>query len=353
MLSKELEFTLNMAFREARDKRHEFMTVEHLLLALLDNPAANKVLRACGAEIDKLKEELVAYIEESTPMLPLKDDRETQPTLGFQRVLQRAVFHVQSSGKKEVTGANVLVAIFGERESQAVYFLNKQNITRLDIVNYMSHGISKVHDSEDADAFSTSTEEEQDGGAADQVAARILYRQPQRAGAARQDRPADRPATGDPAHPADPLSPTQEQSPLRGRGRRRQNCDRRGARQDDRRRRRAGGAGGEHYLCARPRRAARGHQVPGRFREATEGRAPTARQGVGRNPIHRRDSYHHRCRRRLRRGDGRIQSDQADAGIRRSALHRLHHLPRVPRHLREGPCPVAPIPEDRHHRTVG
>ena len=160
MLSKELEFTLNMAFREARDKRHEFMTVEHLLLALLDNPAANKVLRACGAEIDKLKEELVAYIEESTPMLPLKDDRETQPTLGFQRVLQRAVFHVQSSGKKEVTGANVLVAIFGERESQAVYFLNKQNITRLDIVNYMSHGISKVHDSEDADAFSTSTEEE-------------------------------------------------------------------------------------------------------------------------------------------------------------------------------------------------
>ena len=160
MLSKELEFTLNMAFREARDKRHEFMTVEHLLLALLDNPAANKVLRACGAEVDKLKEELVAYIEESTPMLPVKDDRETQPTLGFQRVLQRSVFHVQSSGKKEVTGANVLVAIFGERESQAVYFLNKQNITRLDIVNYLSHGISKTHDGDDPDAFSTSTEEE-------------------------------------------------------------------------------------------------------------------------------------------------------------------------------------------------
>jgi len=153
MLSKELESTLNSAFREAREKRHEFMTVEHLLLALLDNPTASKVLRACGAELEKLKQELISYLDESTPMLPIKDERETQPTLGFQRVLQRAVFHVQSSGKKEVTGANVLVAIFGERESQAVYFLNRQNITRLDVVNYISHGISKVHDNEEGDAF--------------------------------------------------------------------------------------------------------------------------------------------------------------------------------------------------------
>ena len=160
MLSKELEFTLNVAFREAREKRHEFMTVEHLLLALLDNAAAAKVLRACGAELDKLRAELTAYVNESTPMLPAKDERETQPTLGFQRVLQRAVFHVQSSGKKEVTGANVLVAIFGERESQAVYFLNKQGITRLDVVNYISHGISKVHDEEETDSFPSGNEEE-------------------------------------------------------------------------------------------------------------------------------------------------------------------------------------------------
>ena len=137
MLSKELEHTLNVAFKEAREKRHEFMTVEHLLLALLDNNAATKVLRACGADLEKLREELTRYLDESTPMLSPKDERETQPTLGFQRVLQRSVFHVQSSGKKEVTGANVLVAIFGERESQAVYFLNKQNITRLDVVNYI------------------------------------------------------------------------------------------------------------------------------------------------------------------------------------------------------------------------
>ena len=160
MLSKELESTLNSAFRDAREKRHEFMTVEHLLLALLDNPTANKVLLACGAELEKLKQELISYLDESTPMLPVKDERETQPTLGFQRVLQRAVFHVQSSGKKEVTGANVLVAIFGERESQAVYFLNRQNITRLDIVNYISHGISKVHDNEEGDAFAPGGDDE-------------------------------------------------------------------------------------------------------------------------------------------------------------------------------------------------
>ncbi|HEX9584720.1 MAG TPA: AAA family ATPase, partial [Gammaproteobacteria bacterium] len=159
MLSKELELTLNTAFREARGKRHEFMTVEHLLLALLDNPAASKVLRACAAEVDKLRKELDDYLNDSTPVLSVKDDRETQPTLGFQRVLQRAVFHVQSSGKKEVTGANVLVAIFGERESQAVYFLNRQNITRLDIVNYISHGISKVHDNDDTDGFAPAEEE--------------------------------------------------------------------------------------------------------------------------------------------------------------------------------------------------
>ena len=161
MLSKELEFTLNVAFKQAREKRHEFMTVEHLLLALLDNASAAKVLRACGADIDKLREELSSYLDESTPMLSPRDERETQPTLGFQRVLQRSVFHVQSSGKKEVTGANVLVAIFGERESQAVYFLQKQSINRLDVVNYISHGISKVHDdSEESESINNGAEEE-------------------------------------------------------------------------------------------------------------------------------------------------------------------------------------------------
>ncbi len=144
MLSKELEFTLNLAFKEARDKRHEFLTVEHLLLALTDNPAALEVLRACGADLDALRKDLEAFLDETTPLLPPNDNRETQPTLGFQRVLQRAILHVQSSGRKEVSGANVVVAIFSEQESQAVYFLHKQNISRLDAVNFISHGISKV-----------------------------------------------------------------------------------------------------------------------------------------------------------------------------------------------------------------
>ncbi len=159
MLSKELEFTLNLAFKDARHKRHEFMTVEHLLFALLDNPAAVEVLRACAADLSRLKQELAAFLEETTPLLPPNDTREIQPTLGFQRVLQRAVFHVQSSGKKEVTGANVLVALFNEQESHAVYLLNKHNITRLDIVNYISHGISKVH-GEESGGLTPSGEEE-------------------------------------------------------------------------------------------------------------------------------------------------------------------------------------------------
>jgi ATP-dependent Clp protease ATP-binding subunit ClpA len=152
MLSKELEFSLNQAFKQARENHHEYMTVEHLLLSLLDNPTAAKVLRACGAHPDRLRTDIAAFIQETTPLIPSEDDRETQPTLGFQRVLQRAVFHVQSAGKKEVTGANVLVALFSEQDSQAVYLLNQQDITRLDVVNFISHGISKVPgESEDED----------------------------------------------------------------------------------------------------------------------------------------------------------------------------------------------------------
>src|SRR5690554_3248453 len=147
MLSKELELTLNTAFTVARSKRHEFMTVEHLLLALLDNASAADVLRACGANLDKLRSNLQDFINSTTPLIPdEQSERETQPTLGFQRVLQRAVFHVQSSGKNEVTGANVLVAIFSEQESQAVYFLKQQDVARVDVVNFISHGISKVAD---------------------------------------------------------------------------------------------------------------------------------------------------------------------------------------------------------------
>ena len=144
MLSQELEFSLNAAFQSAREKRHEYITVEHLLSALLDNPSAARVLRACGGNLDELRRNLAAFLRDNVPVLPPESETDTQPTLGFQRVIQRAVLHVQGVGKKEVNGANVLIAIFGEKDSHAVYFLHKQNISRFDVVNYISHGISKV-----------------------------------------------------------------------------------------------------------------------------------------------------------------------------------------------------------------
>ena len=147
MLSRELEITLNLAFKDARLKRHELMSVEHLLLALLDNASAVAVLKACGTDIEKLRTELVDFLDATTPLIPASEDgRETQPTLGFQRVLQRAVFHVQSSGRKEVDGSNVLVAIFSEQESHAVFLLKQQDVNRIDVVNYIAHGASKDGD---------------------------------------------------------------------------------------------------------------------------------------------------------------------------------------------------------------
>lgn len=144
MIAQELEVSLHMAFMDARQKRHEFITVEHLLLAMLDNPSAAEVLRACGANLDDLRTRLTEFIEEHAPKMEGEGEVDTQPTLGFQRVIQRAILHVQSSGKKEVTGANVLVAIFGEKDSHAVYFLEQQGVARLDVVNFISHGIAKV-----------------------------------------------------------------------------------------------------------------------------------------------------------------------------------------------------------------
>jgi ATP-dependent Clp protease ATP-binding subunit ClpA len=196
MLNKDLEATLNEAFKGAKSKRHEFMTVEHLLLALLDNVDAVRVLKACGGDLGGLRGELTEFVDATTPLIPEEeDDRDTQPTLGFQRVIQRAAFHVQSSGKAEVTGANVLVAIFSEQESQAVYFLKMQNIARLDVVNYITHGISKVAGEEGApepsragdedgfaeegegnplDSFATNLNDEAAAGRIDPLIGRIL-----------------------------------------------------------------------------------------------------------------------------------------------------------------------------------
>ena len=164
MIAQELEVSLHMAFVEARQQRHEFITVEHLLLALLDNPSAAEVLRACVANIEDLRKALTSFIADNTPQVAGVEEVDTQPTLGFQRVIQRAIMHVQStgSGKKEVTGANVLVAIFGEKDSHAVYYLHQQGITRLDVVNYIAHGIKK-NDTPDAAKSAESNSEPDDG----------------------------------------------------------------------------------------------------------------------------------------------------------------------------------------------
>jgi len=163
MFSKDLEVTIGQCYKQAREQRHEFMTVEHLLLALTENQSALGALRACGADLPRLTHELEKIIAETVPVLPHGDERDTQPTLGFQRVLQRAVYHVQSSGRKEVTGANVLVAIFGEKDSHAVYFLHQQEITRLDVVNYISHGIAKIGD-EPSSGMSGADRDAEEGG---------------------------------------------------------------------------------------------------------------------------------------------------------------------------------------------
>ncbi len=159
MIAQELEVSLHMAFMDARQKRHELISVEHLLLAMLDNPSAAEILKACGSNIETLRNELIQYIDDHTPIISGEDEVDTQPTLGFQRVIQRAMLHVQSSGKKEVTGANVIVAIYGEKDSHAVYFLHQQGITRLDVVNFIAHGVSKLNE---GDINKTSVEPEND-----------------------------------------------------------------------------------------------------------------------------------------------------------------------------------------------
>src|SRR5687768_17203506 len=166
MIAQELEVSLHMAFVEARQQRHEFITVEHLLMALLDNPSAAEVLRACSANIDDLRKSLVQFIKENTLTVGGSDEVDTQPTLGFQRVIQRAIMHVQStgSGKKEVTGANVLVAIFGEKDSHAVYYLHQQGVTRLDVVNFIAHGIKKSDPPEQPKSNEGSSEGEKEEG---------------------------------------------------------------------------------------------------------------------------------------------------------------------------------------------
>ena len=224
MIAQELEVSLHMAFVEARQKQHEFITVEHLLLAMLDNPSAAEVLKACGVDLDELRGVLSDFIQEHTPRLAPHSDADTQPTQGFQRVIQRAILHVQSSGKKEVTGANVLVAIFGEKESHAVYFLNQRGVTRLDVVNYIAHGITKTPQQKQDKQESEGRRRQRQRGAG---RARCVHAEPERTRQGRQDRSSDRARARARARDPDAVPPAQEQSAAGRRSRRGQDRDRR------------------------------------------------------------------------------------------------------------------------------
>ena len=349
MIAQELEVSLHMAFVEARQKQHEFITVEHLLLAMLDNPSAAEVLKACGVDLDELRGVLSDFIQEHTPRLAPHSDADTQPTQGFQRVIQRAILHVQSSGKKEVTGANVLVAIFGEKESHAVYFLNQRGVTRLDVVNYIAHGITKTpqqkQDKQEAKGDDDNGNESQ--GALDAYTLNLNAL----AKAGKID-----PLIGrehELERVIQVLCRRRKNNPLlvgeagvgktaiaEGLARRINEGD-----VPELLRRLPG-------VFARHGRAARRHQVPRRFRAAAEGRAEAAGRQPEVDPVHRRDPHDHRRRRGVGRHARRVQPAEAGVVDRRAEVHRRDDLQRVPADLREGPRAVAALPEGRRAGAV-
>ena len=354
MLSKNLEKSLHRAFGLAGERRHEYATLEHLLLAMTEDDDAVPVLKACGVDIDRLRHDLETFIDNRLKGIITQNPSEPLPTAGFQRVVQRAAVHVQSSGRKEVTGANVLVALFSERDSHAVSFLENQGMTRLDAVDYISHGKAKVPGRARARRVSGSEEENggEFGSQAGQRGARRLLRRSQPEGPRRPGRSADRPRARGRAHHPGAVPAHQEQPALCRRARRRQDGDRRGPGAQDRRGRRARRAEGIGDLCARHGRAAGRHALSRRLRGAAEGGAVGAQEEAQLGAVHRRDPHHHRRRRHVGRLDGRLEPPEALAAVGRAALHRLDDLQGIPQLLREGPRAGAPLPEDRRARAL-
>ena len=349
MIAQELEVSLHLAFVEARQKQHEFITVEHLLLAMLDNPSAAEVLRACGADIDELRGVLSDFIEEHTPRLAPHSDADTQPTHGFQRVIQRAILHVQSSGKKEVTGANILVAMFGEKESHAVYFLNQRGVTRLDVVNYIAHGITKTPQQKQE-----KTGNQGRGRRRQRVAgrARCLHGQPQRAGQAGK---------------IDPLIGREHELErvIQVLCRRRKNNPLLVG---------EAGVGKTAIAEGLARRIIEGdvpellkdYQVYSldmgallagtKYRGDFEQRLKAVLKQLAENPevdpVHRRDPHAHRRGCGFRRHAGRLQPAEARIVHRRAEMHRRDDVQRISADFRKRPRAVAPFPEGRRAGAV-
>ncbi len=362
MIAQELEVSLHMAFVEARQQRHEFITVEHLLLALLDNPSAAEVLRACSANIDDLRKSLTNFIKDNTPQVAGTDEVDTQPTLGFQRVIQRAIMHVQSTGngKKEVTGANVLVAIFGEKDSHAVYYLHQQGVTRLDVVNFIAHGIRKSDPPEPTKSGESAAENEEAGEAKGNEKASPLEQFTQNLNQLAKDGKID-PLIGreyEVERVIQILCRRRKNNPLL-----------------------VGEAGVGKTAIAEglawritqgdvPEILAEsavysldmgallaGTKYRGDFEQRLKGVLKSLKDKPNASPLHRRNPHLDRCRCCFRRHAGRFQPSEAGALQWPAQVHRCDHVHRVPWHFREGRGAFPSLPEDRcggaHRGTNG
>ena len=348
----ELEETLHNALAQAAERRHEYATLEHLLLALTDDEHASAVMDACGVSTEDLKGTVVQYLDSELDSLKVGEPIDPSPTSGFQRVVQRAILHVQSSGRDAVTGANVLVALFSEKESYAVYFLQQQDMSRLDAVSFISHGVAKNGSSDTTTPQGEEDKEAAKKGGKKETALQQFAGGPEQEGARRPHRSADRPRRRGRPHGPDPLPAVQEQPALCRRSRRRQDRHRRGAGAQDRGGRRARRAEAGRHLRARHGRAAGRHTLSRRLRGAAEAGHGRAGEAAPRGAVHRRDPHGDRCWRHQRRRHGRLQPAEAGLVGRPDSLHRVHHLQGVPVPLRKGSRAVAPVPEDRRERAV-
>ena len=359
--SRSLEQSLHRALALANERHHEYATLEHLLLALIDDQDAAAVMRACNVDTEKLKRNLASYLESELENLVTDGGEDSKPTAGFQRVIQRAVIHVQSSGREEVTGANVLVAIFAERESHAAYFLQEQDMTRYDAVNYISHGIAKRPglsetrsvrgNDEDSDAKGGNGggdgEPKKKGDALEAYCINLNKKA--------KDGKID-PLIGreqEINRTIQVLCRRQKNNPLyvgeAGVGK---TAIAEGPRAAHHPRRSARRAEERHRVRARHGHAVGRHPLPRRLRGAAQAGHQGDRGLSRRDHVHRRDPHRDRRRRHLRRRHGRLQPAQAGAGRRHDPLHRLDHLQGIPAVFREGPGAGPALPEDRRQRAV-
>ena len=363
-LSRELQISLSAALMEAAHRGHEYAGLEHLLYALLQDDLTARVLRRSGANLSSLQTRLERFLDDELDRMPEEERGEPSTTLAFQRVLARAVAQRQGAGKDEVGGPDVLVSMYAEPESFAVYFLEEEGITRLELVAYLAHGVSEGEpgddgwepdDLDDEDDVFDDEDDVRRGrrGRGRARSAGGVHPGPDRARPPRPGRSAGRPRPGDRAHPPHPGPAAQEQPDLRRRLGGRQDRPGRGAGAPDRRRPGARSAGRRLDLLARPGGAGRGDPLPGRLREPPQGRAQGAQGPGAGGALRRRDPHPGGGGSGRQRHHGRLEPAQAGAALGRAALHRRHHLGGVPPELRARPRPGAPVPEGGAQRAVG